>query len=295
MMFRGGITICPTITELRLLSEQERAALHRLEDICRHSEPMELSCPDSDVLSAHPAMPLFFLAWHDGELIGALTLFDPEPHQAEAILLVHPSYRRLGLSRMLWNTARRAIAPFHLKQVLFCLDLNCPSGLAVCSRFPTTLEHSEFTLVFDPNTQLPPARTGLTLCSANVDHIPLLTALSAAAFGDPPEESAHILSTFLEDSRSVVYAACLKDVPVGQIVLRQQADTLYFCAFCIAPTQQGQGLGRDTLLLSLKEARKTWGGPIRLDVDLSNTNALSLYTSLGFRQESRCDYYVYPL
>lgn len=256
---------------------------------------MGLSCPDSDVLSAHPGMPLFFLAREDGALTGALALFDPQPHEIEVTALVRPDRRRQGLFTALWKCARQAAAPFRPERALFCVDPACPSGEAVRRRFPLSLDHSESTLVYDRSTVLPAVESGLVLRPAGEADLPALTEIAAAAFGDPPEEAAHILASFREDAHSAVFAACLEGAPVGQIVLRQQEDALYLCSLCIRPDRQGRGLGRDMLTLALNQALGRWGGLICLDVDLENAAALGLYTGLGFREERRCDYYALPL
>lgn len=266
--------------------------LGQLEEVCRRLEPFRQGVAPETALSAQPGMDHLFLAVRDGALVGALGLFDPDAGCAEATALVHPEFRRRGLFSALWRAARAAIAPFGIKEVLFCHEPVCASGQGVADRWKLPLRQTELTL--EHRGVIPAPACPVVLAPARLEELEALAVLSGAAFGDTPAQARHMAQAFLDDPDSGFYAARLEGVLVGQIVLRRQPEGLCLCALCVDPALQGRGIGRSVLTQALALAQESCAS-IFLDVSVENENALHLYTDVGFHTVACCRYYAMAL
>jgi [ribosomal protein S18]-alanine N-acetyltransferase len=101
-----------------------------------------------------------------------------------------------------------------------------------------------------------------------------------------------------------VFADCLKsrhecwvverdELLVGHSVLSVAANEAHLLNVCVRRDQQGQGLGRQTVVHMLDRARASGARTVYLEVRPSNRVASALYLSLGFREIGRRKEY-YP-
>lgn len=80
---------------------------------------------------------------------------------------------------------------------------------------------------------------------------------------------------------------------IGYAVVSLAAGEAHILNICIAPAQQGRGLGRMLLRALLKQARDAKAERVFLEVRPSNPNAIALYHSEGFNEIGRRPRY-YP-
>ena len=118
-----------------------------------------------------------------------------------------------------------------------------------------------------------------------------VVALERESFGDPWHREA-----FLAEIRGAprvrwpVVAFC-PDGLAGYVIAWFVADEAQVANLAVAPSQRGRGLGRRLLEAVLEEARERGCRSVHLEVRPSNTVALSLYESAGFRQVGRRRHY----
>ncbi|MBU5443658.1 N-acetyltransferase [Paenibacillus sp. MSJ-34] len=62
--------------------------------------------------------------------------------------------------------------------------------------------------------------------------------------------------------------------------------------FCILPSRQGKGLGRDVLAQTVSLLLEEGFAQIRLSVVTVNDRALHLYRNVGFEVRSEFQYYI---
>lgn len=82
-------------------------------------------------------------------------------------------------------------------------------------------------------------------------------------------------------------------IPVGMIRVNDlDTNTAVIHDFCVLPSCQGRGYGREILSEVVKILRDQKNSQIRLSVVTQNRNALSLYQSVGFEVTAEFNYYV---
>lgn len=280
------------LTQTHTLTGRQEAGIRALEEACRRAEPFGHRLFLSNSLNTHPDMDCFFCAWEGETLAGVLTLFTPDPGRAEAAALVLPAFRRRGIFSALLAAALAELDRFGGGDILFCHEPVCKSGSAVLQTLPAELDHSEFMLEYHRG-RLPPAPpAGLRLERAGRELLPALAAQSAAAFGEDGAESAAIAERFFANSCVTPYGAWLEGELAGQLYRNTEGGEVYFCGLCVERALQGRGVGRGMLCLALERALAETEGPIRLEVDSENLAAYRLYTSCGFQETAREDYYL---
>lgn len=80
---------------------------------------------------------------------------------------------------------------------------------------------------------------------------------------------------------------------IGFILILFQADEVHILNFCVHPTHQHQGWGKQLLNHMLQSITNQGGKFVYLEVRRSNQHAIALYEKAGFvRVGERKDYYV---
>jgi ribosomal protein S18 acetylase RimI-like enzyme len=93
-----------------------------------------------------------------------------------------------------------------------------------------------------------------------------------------------------ESNRYII--ARLDGAPIGALNLQLDEKGSGIYGFGVLPAQRGRGYGRQILARTIEYALAEGRRPIILEVAPENERALGLYTSVGFRQTHRYDYYI---
>ncbi len=106
-----------------------------------------------------------------------------------------------------------------------------------------------------------------------------------------PWKQQHFLSSLRAGHNSKVFIDDSEKI-IGFSIVQQIVDEAHLLNICVAPTSQGQGLGREILRHVIDYAECIPASIILLEVRESNLKAQKLYLSLGFNEMSiRNDYY----
>ena len=107
-------------------------------------------------------------------------------------------------------------------------------------------------------------------------------------YGSYPVKSNDIICYYerLENARPMT--AFLEERAVGHILVSISGECALLSSVIIDPNERGKGLGKKMLLLALELAFKSCGAKqISIGVFEENLGALSLYKSLGFKEDKK--------
>lgn len=143
---------------------------------------------------------------------------------------------------------------------------------------------------------VPPVVHGITIREATEQDAPEVARCLADAFEREYEET--LASSMVRSDRQnrTRYVVQHQGNTVGTIALIKNPDGPYtIVGFCVAPSLQGRGYGREALALTIKIALDNGATEVNLEVAAQNANALRLYETCGFEVTSAYDYYTLQL
>jgi ribosomal-protein-alanine N-acetyltransferase len=122
------------------------------------------------------------------------------------------------------------------------------------------------------------------------DDIDRVAAIEASAYGFP--WSRTIFADCLRAGYECIVLVCDGEI-VGYGVLSTGANEAHILNVCVAPAEQGRGLGRRVVGRLIELARWQRSERVFLEVRPSNPAAIALYESMGFNEFGRRPNY-YP-
>ncbi|MEA4870064.1 Mycothiol acetyltransferase [bioreactor metagenome] len=264
-----------------------------LETVCRAHDHREGSLSLNPSLNASPQMPCLITLREDDALVGAMTFFAPSPEEAEIVGLTHPDHRRAGIFRALASEAARQAAAFGIPSMLFICEPQSTSGVAAVAALGATPAHTEYSLCYqrdggDRRLAIP---QGLTLIRATEADLGAMSRISAESFAESAEQAYRFLLKAIASDHRTQYIARLNGEPVGIGCIGYEGGEATIYGLGVSPDQQGNGIGRGIISLMLEKLLASGIERILIEVDNTNANALHLYLSCGFMQESVFDYY----
>ncbi|GCE17632.1 acetyltransferase [Dictyobacter kobayashii] len=274
------------------LSQEELAAIGMLAEECNAYEQLDLKL-NWVSLQARPKNEINdFLYYEQGKLVGYLPIFCFNAQEAEVSGMVAPDWRRRGIFTTLLEAARKECQRRQLPSLLFIVENQSASGQAFVAALKPQYDHSEYKMAFrSPQPPALSASSPLQFRQAGVDDRAILQSITAAAFAIPEEEVDWYSTRMLNDDRRTFYVASIDDVAVGKIDVFNSTHDAYIAGVGVLPQYQKRGYGRQILIYALHEILKSGQKNIVLEVAVENEHALGLYTSCGFTQLSRYDYY----
>ncbi|GHO87352.1 GNAT family N-acetyltransferase [Dictyobacter formicarum] len=278
------------------LSQEELAAIHSLADECNTYEQLDLKLNWSSLQARPQDESNDFLYYEQGKLVGYLPIFCFNSQEAEISGMVAPAWRRRGIFTTLLSAARKECQRRQLPTLLFIVENQSTSGQAFVAALQPQYDHSEYKMAFR-SSQPPelPVSSPLQFRRAGLDDRATLKSITAAAFAMPEEEVDWYSNRMLNDDRRTFYLASIDDVAVGKIDVFRNTQEAYIAGVGVLPQHQKRGYGRQILTYALHEILKSGPTNIVLEVEVENEHALGLYTSCGFAQLSRYDYYRLPI
>lgn len=284
-------------TAYSFLSPEQQERIRTFLSYCNSCDHLYNEMYLGSEYSFYPEMHHFYLAEDDSGIAGFLMVYADEPDGAEISACVLPTRRRQGIFSTLFEYAQQELKRFHYSKIFLKTEKAFPARKEFLSRYPAVYSHSEYLMVCDDSADCRPCAPGgdFSLRPAEKEDLEALAAIQAAAFDNPPDVAGtYVRETFYGEKTSL-YAAFLRDTPVGCVSVDQSGPFQYLFGLCIAPAFQHQGLGRKMLAGLLELLRRDNSREIALGVDRDNLAALPLYQSCGFSQRSETQYYVMNL
>ena len=241
-----------------------------------------------NIISEHPENMNEFLCFDGTRLIGCAGILSFDAKEAEITGMVHPDYRRRGVFTQMFDKVKSECAKRQFESILLLADGKSESGIGFIQSAGGKYKTSEYQMELD-GIQIAEVTDGISLSPAKPEDLPEIRRQDKMYFGSGDLFENEISENF------VTYVIRHENAIIGKIKVDYSEDLPYIGGFGILPEYRGRGYGRQALLqivnfISLKGYNKC-----RLEVETSNSNALHLYESCGFKQKSVMNYYSYSI
>jgi ribosomal protein S18 acetylase RimI-like enzyme len=289
-----GIINDEAICLKKYLTEQELKELYALQYICKNNDnvnlKLELEYRRNLNKATSPGLKNIdeFLYYADGKLAAYLSISCFGGNIGEITGMTHPKWRRNGIFSRLYQLARQEYLKRNYNKVLLLADRNSLSAAGFMKVIGASYDFSEYHMRLP---ELSPVKEDgpVTLRTASSKDIREIRRQNSIYFDDTNEEDLQPEELELADKSA--YLAVLNGETIGKIEMEFYDSTAYIYGFGILPAYRGKGYGRATLQETLRLIADRGIRHAELDVVCTNSSALHLYQSCGFKEESIMDYY----
>lgn len=275
------------------LDEQKFQAITALADVVNQHDGIALKLNLRTLKNRKPDDTSDFFHYIDGVLVGFLAVFQFNSQEVEISGMVHPDYRRQGIFSLLMEQAKREIIRRGIPKLIFIVQGKSQSGKAFVESIGATYSFSEYSMTLQARKQLEMKHPIRLELARPEDREFVAEAMHTAFHGFSKEDSyAMVVSEERDDKqRYVIY---YEQERVGSIAVSfpPTPRTAFVYGFCMIPTHQGRGYGRQALMMTVQQMIANGYDQIELEVACENATALGLYQSCGFQVENANDYYV---
>ena len=287
----GEIAICLK----QSISKADYKKIKELKDICTRKEKLflkleldfKLKLPRPQNMESLKYVNEFF-CYAGRTLIGYLGIFNLGGDTGELTGMVHPLYRRKRIFSRLYHLAFEECRRRNFTKILLVCDNRSSSGLAFIRSVGAVYSFSEYEMRMQGNV-ISTENYDIVLRKATDSDAEEIATINYTCFGvigylgAMPEEE--------EKVNRITYMITLKSKVIGKIRTEIFGDEGFISGFGILPGYRGKGYGKQALKATVGILSKKGIRNVALEVDTQNKNALNLYKSCGFAEESATDYY----
>ncbi|RUR20718.1 GNAT family N-acetyltransferase [Legionella sp. km535] len=276
------------ITNLNQLNQHQLKELEGLMAICKKSDG---SIPNTyiHILSQVRTLPASSLYYEKEELIGFLSAYFFYEDAVEIALMVKPSERKRGIARQLIESIIPIIEYHEFQRLIFSSPSHLNDPWLLEKGF--TYLHSEYYMEREELNPLLDTNKSLTFRKADMNDIPVLSAIDKACFPKHYVESVERFQHIIEGREYQIIIAIKNNKPIGKAHIRWQENGATLSDIAILPAYQGKGLGTSLITYCINQALIEGKPLLNLDVETHNLKALNLYSRLGFLIQNACDYW----
>lgn len=273
-----------------MVTSKELLEIRKLQEICEKEESIQLKLNFEMLQNRKEHLKEDFLHYENDRLVGFLGYYD-FGSKVELCGMVHPDYRRKGIfSRLL----KMGLDQAKQRNTRTCL-LNAPSGSQSAKAFLKTIpcefavaeyqmKWQETELSDDPSVTIRPAYSKEDM-EAHIQ-------LDLLCFGFLEKEAREYTERNWHQQMEQNLIIESAGQTAGKMRVSKKDGEAWIYGFAVFPELQGKGIGRKALSKVVqKEHQKRFS--IFLEVEATNTHALKLYESCGFRIYHSQDYYRY--
>ncbi len=300
------------IQVLDYISQAEYDRINQLMDICCKQESINLKLELDYKLHlnslAEKATERLsgnireFLYYIEDTLVAYLGISCFDGATGELCGMTHPKYRKQGIFHRLLVLALNECGHSDFKRLLILADGSSESGMSFMKANSSSYAHSEYRMKrlsastsqsVAGSEQAPTEAVTLRLaCKEDEKEIARYNAI----FFDEKvlvEETGEYKTTPLEEQpeNEKTYMIELNGGSIGKINVEYHGQYAFICGFGILPEYRRKGYGRKGLTETLRLIEAQGVTVIELDVVCTNSNALGLYQSCGFVEQSVMNYY----
>ncbi|CAM2843315.1 GNAT family N-acetyltransferase [Legionella worsleiensis] len=277
------------ITSVNQLNPQQLKELEALVAFCKQSDG---SIPNTypHILSQARSLPASVLYYNEKEqLTGFLSVYFFYEDAVEIAVLVKPSERKQGIAKKLIEAIMPIIKGHEFNRLIFSSPSHLNDQWMLAKGF--TYLHSEYCMEREELSPLLENNNTLNFRKANMDDIPVLSAIDKACFPKHYVESIERFQHIIEGREYEIIIALQNNKPIGKAHIRWQDDGATLSDIAILPAYQGKGLGTSLITYCINQALIEGKPHLNLDVETHNLKALNLYSRLGFLIQNACDYW----
>jgi len=281
------------LTTLTDYSVEQMSLITSLEQRCKHFEGTHLRVGIENLRKNNGDHA--FLCHDKDQLIGFLCWYTVDGIEGNINGMVHPDYRRQGVFRSLLERAKEDMKAQGIQTLRYRIPSDSQSGIDCVFHLKACFNSSEYTMELLDLTTKQQLYSDLFLRPSEPYDLEFMVKCSSQAFGDSEPWTREYFARTIEPHR-FTYIALTNNEPVGMIrVNRLHVSTAVIHDFCVMPSHQGRGLGRDILVITVKQLLAEQCAHIRLGVVTNNKHALNLYQGVGFTIVSESQYYISPI
>lgn len=305
-------TICMKLK----LNEEDNEAVRGLCAICYEKQKIYLKLEldykkwrKEEIKKNEPLVE--FLYYENKILVGYLGVCNFGGNSVEISGMVHPSFRRRGIFRKLYLIAKEEWQRTSKAEVLALCDHTSISGLAFINSMGFEFVSSEYKMCLSKRAldgrinHIQEIASLINLRLATSEDAAEIDSQTSVYFGKPLNEiddkEAKVVNIDNEDIENsliqqgnnfISYMAIYKNKIIGKIHISIINEEGFMYGFGVLPAFRGKGYGREILLATLDILKEKDVNNIFLEVERQNKNALGLYESCGFEEDSVMDYYM---
>ena len=237
----------------------------------------------------------FFVLLYNDEadtLVGVASVIDLMGFNTfEWSMLVHPMYRNIGLGETIYNTVQKGleVRGFNGQLALMMEDKNS-YGKKFLQNHGFVYSFSEATL--EAKAEMSSWSPEVTIRPYNQTDTAALVEVFCKAFGDENEEALELIEYNSNHNELKLWVAELQGEVVGSVTTHKKGDSQWITALAVHPKAEGQGVGT-ALINSVKQHAFVQDEHyVKLDVELTNDRALTIYNKTGFIKVAQIDYFA---
>jgi ribosomal protein S18 acetylase RimI-like enzyme len=284
------------IVKTSALTPQQRFEVESLAQVCREREGLELPLEIAPVPTTPEGGANQILCYRGSVLVGfmGLAFYD----EIEVVGMVHPDQRRKGVGRTLMEVLKDECQLRGASCFLLVCEAVAQGGARFAEALGGEYRFSEYRMELRPANfhRQPPQGKPLMLRRAGMEEVDTLLFIQTAAFGRAEDKAHERLIRWFQEANQRFYLGVLNGKPIGMLRVSSvdttsEPRTVYINSFGVLPETQGLGYGRQILSETVAELLAEGWEHIRIEVNVENRNALSLYKSCGFEEMSEYQYY----
>lgn len=270
------------------LSEAALEAVEQLVKACRKIDKANIPVYPQLLATYRPGPPNL-LYYQAQNLIGFLAAFQFYPDAVEVAVLIHPNYRRQGIAKKLWQTIYPKLKLLALKDFILSSPHNTPAPWL--TKHPYQLISTEYDMICVPHAISPSLSTEHIIIRATENELDSLYRIDSACFHENRTEPILRIKSLLGNPNIQIFLLLHQNKPIGQVHLVFEPKQVRITDLAILPHMQQQGLGKQLLNYCINYIHASHQKRISLTVASTNTVALRLYQSMGFKICNAIDYY----
>lgn len=278
----------------KYINEEEHKKIKALEDICINEDKVNLKLEleyRTQIYKDYKKSPNDineFLYYINDKLVGYLGISSFDRNIAEINGMVHPGFRRRGIFTKIVEMAIEECKRRNFGNILLLCDDKSISATEFIKNMKSIYSFSECRMECI-NWDVYNINKSISLIKAKNENADEIENLNNIFFGVNGSEL--ILPEDEEKNNIITYLIQLNNKVIGKIKVSKELDSAFISGFGIIPEFRHKGYGREALTEVLNTIKKRGINKAALDVEIKNKNALHLYKSCGFKEESTMNYY----
>lgn len=253
------------IIKCNKLSGLQRNDIEKLNKIVIEESQCEIFTYTDEGENMYPKFNTFYLYYEGSDLLGYISVFQPDGYVINAYPIVHPSYRRRGIFRKLYTQLLDEFEYFKFETCAFAVSFDNEVAKAVLPKIMAYKNSTEYVMKYELGV-MESADTGKKF---------LLEC-------DAPNGDEYVYVFY-----DYVFGKFKRSL--GSLQIFKDDRTACLSAFEITSSKRGKGYGRRMLTEVARDLYDKGFTSILLQVSSLNQVAFHLYDSFGFKEVSKLD------